>query len=249
MDLLSLLGIAVAFAAIITGNFLDGGSLGPLLNPAAALIVVGGTIGATLLQSSSSALVGAFRMLPWIFFPPRHTPQTIVSKILGLSKTARRDGLLGLENQVKKESDRVFKKGLSLLVDGFEADRIRVQLEEDIQQIRQSNGKAASLFDHMGGYAPTIGIIGAVMGLIHVMGNLDEPDKIGAGVATAFVATIYGVGFANLLLFPIAGKLKGILQEQAIQQLMTLEGLVAIAEGEHPSVIEMRLRSIAGIKQ
>ena len=249
MDLLSLLGIAVAFAAIITGNFLDGGSLGPLLNPAAALIVVGGTIGATLLQSSSSALLGAFRMLPWIFFPPKHTPKTIVAKILVLSKTARRDGLLGLENQVKKESDRVLKKGLSLLVDGFEADRIRVQLEEDIQQIRQSTGKAASLFDHMGGYAPTIGIIGAVMGLIHVMGNLDEPDKIGAGVATAFVATIYGVGFANLLLFPIAGKLKGILQDQAVQQLMTLEGLVAIAEGEHPSVIEMRLRSIAGIKQ
>ncbi len=249
MDLLSLLGIAIAFAAIITGNFLDGGSLGPLINPAAALIVIGGTIGATLLQSSTSALLGALRMLPWIVFPPQFTPQSVVAKILGLSKTARRDGLLGLENQIKKESDRVLKKGLTLLVDGFEADRIRVQLEEDIQQIRQTSGRAASLFDHMGGYAPTIGIIGAVMGLIHVMGNLDEPDKIGAGVATAFVATIYGVGFANLLLFPIAGKLKGILQDQAVQQLMTLEGLVAIAEGEHPSVIEMRLRSIAGIKQ
>ena len=124
-----------------------------------------------------------------------------------------------------------------------------MQLEEDIQQIRHSTGRAASLFDHMGGYAPTIGIIGAVMGLIHVMGNLNEPDKIGAGVATAFVATIYGVGFANLLLFPIAGKLKSILQDQAVQQLMALEGLVAIAEGEHPSVIEMRLRSIAGIRQ
>lgn len=249
MDLLSLLGITIAFAAIITGNFLDGGSLEPLLNPAAALVVVGGTIGATLLQTSSSALLNAARMLPWIVFPPKHTPQTVVSKILNLSKTARRDGLLGLEGQVSKESDRVIRKGLTLLVDGFESDRIRVQLEEDIQQIRQSTGKAASLFDHMGGYAPTIGIIGAVMGLIHVMGNLNEPDKIGAGVATAFVATIYGVGFANLLLFPIAGKLKGILQDQAVQQLMALEGLVAIAEGEHPSVIEMRLRSIAGIRQ
>jgi chemotaxis protein MotA len=249
MDLLSLLGIGIAFAAIITGNFLDGGSLAPLLNPAAALIVVGGTIGATLLQSSSSALLNAFRMLPWIVVPPKHTPQSVVTKILNLSKTARRDGLLGLENLVAKEPDRVIKRGLMLLVDGFESDRIRVQLEEDIQQIRQTTGRAASLFDHMGGYAPTIGIIGAVIGLIHVMGNLNEPDKIGAGVATAFVATIYGVGFANLLLFPIAGKLKGILQEQAVQQLMALEGLVAIAEGEHPSVIEMRLRSIAGMRQ
>lgn len=247
MDLLSLLGIAIAFAAIITGNLLDGGSLGPLLNPAAAVVVVGGTVGATLLQSSAAALLNAFKMLPWIVFPPKHTAQSVVSKILALSKTARRDGLLGLESRVAKEPDQVIKKGLTLLVDGFESDRIRVQLEEDIQQIRQSSGKAASLFDHMGGYAPTIGIIGAVMGLIHVMGNLNEPDKIGAGVATAFVATIYGVGFANLLLFPIAGKLKGILQEQAVHQLMVLEGLVAIAEGEHPSVIEMRLRSIAGI--
>ena len=249
MDLLSLLGIGIAFAAIITGNFLDGGSLGPLLNPAAALVVIGGTIGATLLQSSSSALFNALRMLPWIVFPPKHTPQSVVTKILNLSKTARRDGLLGLEGHVKKESDRVIRKGLTLLVDGFESDRIRVQLEEDIQQIRQTSSKAASLFDHMGGYAPTIGIIGAVMGLIHVMGNLNEPDKIGAGVATAFVATIYGVGFANLLLFPIAGKLKGILQEQANQQIMALEGLVAISEGEHPSVIETRLRSIAGMRQ
>ena len=249
MDLLSLLGITIAFAAIITGNFLYGGSLGALLNPAAGLIVIGGTIGATLLQSSSGALLNAFRMLPWIIFPPRHTHQTVVTKILNLSKTARRDGLLGLEERVAKEPDRVIKKGLRLLVDGFESDRIRVQLEEDIQQIRQTSGRAANLFDHMGGYAPTIGIIGAVMGLIHVMGSLNEPDKIGAGVATAFVATIYGVGFANLLLFPIAGKLKGILQEQAIQQLMALEGLVAIAEGEHPSVIEMRLRGIAGIRQ
>ncbi|MFN3237393.1 MAG: flagellar motor protein [Pseudomonadales bacterium] len=249
MDLLSLIGIAIAFAAIITGNFLDGGSLGPLLNPAAALVVIGGTIGATLLQSSSTALFNAMRMLPWIIFPPKSSAQSVVSKILNLSKTARRDGLLGLEDLVKKEQDRVIRKGLSLLVDGFEAERIRIQLEEDIQQIRQSSGKAASLFDHMGGYAPTIGIIGAVMGLIHVMGNLDEPAKIGAGVATAFVATIYGVGFANLLLFPIAGKLKGILQDQAVHQLMALEGLVAIAEGEHPAVIEMRLRSIAGIRK
>lgn len=248
MDLLSLLGICIAFAAIITGNFLDGGTLEPLLNPAAALVVIGGTIGATLLQSSRTSVFYALKMLPWVIFPPQHKPKTLVTKILNLSKTARRDGLLGLENLISKESDGVIKKGLSLLVDGFEADRIRLQLEEEIQERRRTRGMAANLFDHMGGYAPTIGIIGAVMGLIHVMGNLNEPEKIGAGVATAFVATIYGVGFANLLLFPIAGKLKGILQEQKVEQVMALEGLVAIAEGEHPSVIEMRLRSIAGIR-
>lgn len=249
MDLLSLLGIGIAFAAIITGNFLDGGNLAPLLNPAAALVVVGGTIGATLLQTSFASLMLGLKMLAWIVFPPKTAPGKLVERILGLSKTARRDGLLGLEDIAKKESNYVLRKGLQLLADGFEPARIRLQLEEDIQQMRQRNGSAASIFDHMGGYAPTIGIIGAVMGLIHVMGNLDEPDKIGAGVATAFVATIYGVGLANLLLFPVAGKLKGILREQDVSQIMSLEGIVAIAEGEHPSVIEMRLRSIAGIRK
>jgi chemotaxis protein MotA len=247
MDLLSLLGIGIAFAAIITGNILDGGNIAPLLNPAAALVVVGGTVGATLLQTSWPSLVQALKMLSWIFFPPTSAPLPLVKKILALSKTARREGLLGLEDLAKKEPDRVLKKGLMLLADGFEPDRIRLQLEEDIQQVRNRDGNAANIFDHMGGYAPTIGIIGAVMGLIHVMGNLDEPEKIGAGVATAFVATIYGVGFANLLLYPIAGKLKGLLQLQNRQQVMALEGLVAIAEGEHPSVIEMRLRSMAGL--
>ncbi|MFT4798121.1 MAG: chemotaxis protein MotA [Candidatus Azotimanducaceae bacterium] len=247
MDLLSLLGIVIAFAAIITGNILDGGNIAPLINPAAALIVVGGTVGATLLQTSLTSLVQAVKMLSWIFFPPKSAPLPLVKKILTLSKTARREGLLGLEDLARKEPDRVLKKGLMLLADGFEPDRIRLQLEEDIQQVRNRAGNAANIYGHMGGYAPTIGIIGAVMGLIHVMGNLDEPEKIGAGVATAFVATIYGVGFANLLLYPIAGKLKSLLQLQNRQQVMALEGLVAIAEGEHPSVIEMRLRSMAGL--
>jgi chemotaxis protein MotA len=249
MDLLSLLGIGIAFAAIITGNFLDGGTLAPLLNPAAAIVVVGGTVGATLLQTSFASLVRGTKMLSWIIFPPQNVPQTLVKKILSLSNTARREGLLGLENLAVKERDRLLKKGLMLLADGFEPERIRLQLEEDIQQIRNQDSSAASIFDYIGGYAPTIGIIGAVMGLIHVMGNLNEPEKIGAGVATAFVATIYGVGFANLLLFPIAGKLKYLLQQQDLRQIMALEGLVAIAEGEHPSVIEMRLRTIAGIRQ
>tara|TARA_R110002072_G_scaffold31735_18_gene97730 strand:- start:47195 stop:47947 length:753 start_codon:yes stop_codon:yes gene_type:complete len=247
MDLLSLFGIGIAFAAIITGNFLDGGNLAPLLNPAAALVVVGGTIGATLLQTSFASLRQAIKMLSWVILPPKTAPQPLVKKLLQLSKTVRRDGLLGLETLAKKEPDRILKKGLLLLADGFEPDRIRLQLEEDIHTIRSRDGRAASIFDHMGGYAPTIGIIGAVMGLIHVMGNLNEPDKIGAGVATAFVATIYGVGFANLLLFPIAGKLKDLLQQQGMSQNLTLEGLVAIAEGEHPQIIEMRLRSIAGL--
>ena len=247
MDLLSLLGICIAFAAIITGNLLDGGDLSPLLNPPAALVVFGGTIGAIILQTPFKVLSRGMSLLSWIIFPPEQSPAEQVKKLLALGKTARRDGLLGLEDLALREKDRMLKKGLLLLTDGYEPQRIRQHLEEDIEQWEKRDSRAASIFDHMGGYAPTIGIIGAVMGLIHVMGNLDEPDKVGAGIATAFVATIYGVGFANLLLFPIAGKIRELLRDCIDVQILTLEGIVAIAEGEHPQVMERRLRVIAGM--
>lgn len=247
MDLLSLLGIFIAFAAIITGNLLDGGDLSPLINPPAALVVFGGTIGAIILQTPVAVLTRGLRLLGWVVFPPRQTPAKQVKKILALSKTARQHGLLGLEDMAHSEKDRILKKGLMLLTDGFEPDRIRQRLAEDIEMREKRDARAASIFDHMGGYAPTIGIIGAVMGLIHVMGNLNEPEKVGAGIATAFVATIYGVGFANLLLFPIAGKIREVLRDYIDAQVLTLEGIVAIAEGEHPRVIESRLRVLAGL--
>jgi chemotaxis protein MotA len=151
-----------------------------------------------------------------------------------------------LENQAEREKDRLLRKGLRLLTDGYEPDKLRHRLEEYIESLEQRDSRAASIFDHMGGYAPTIGIIGAVMGLIHVMGNLDNPEMVGSGIATAFVATIYGVGLANLILYPIAGKLRELIREYTAAQLLLVEGLVAIAEGEHPKVIESRLNSLAG---
>lgn len=247
MDLLSLLGIFIAFAAIITGNLLEGGDMSPLLNPPAALVVFGGTIGAIVLQTPFAVLRRGFTLLGWILFPPRISPQSQLKKIVSLSKTARREGLLGLEDSAYGEKDRILRRGLFLLTDGIEPHRIRQRLEEEIEHAENRDVRAANIFNHMGGYAPTIGIIGAVMGLIHVMGNLDEPEKVGAGIATAFVATIYGVGFANLLLFPIAGKLRELLRAGTAVQVLTVEGIVAIAEGEHPKVIESRLKVLAGV--
>jgi len=247
MDLLSLLGICIAFGAIITGNFLDGGDLSPLYNPPAALVVFGGTLGAIILQTPLKVLTRGLKLLSWVLFPPEKTPQKQLKKLVALSKTARRDGLLALEDQAHREKDRILRKGLLLLTDGCEPSLIRQRLEEDIEQIEKRDTRAVSVFDHMGGYAPTIGIIGAVMGLIHVMSNLDSPEKVGEGIATAFVATIYGVGFANLILFPVAGKIRELLRDIISAQLLTMEGIVAIAEGEHPRVIESRLRVIAGL--
>jgi chemotaxis protein MotA len=245
MDLLSLLGVVVAFAAILAGNFFEGGSVDSLLNLPAALIVVGGTLGATILQTPFAVLKRAGRLLGWMLFPPVVAEQVLVKKILAFSKTARKDGLLGLEDQAVNEKDLLLRKGLLLLTDGYEPERIRQRLEEEVEHQERQDTRAANIFEHMGGYAPTIGIIGAVMGLIQVMGNLDRPEIVGAGIATAFVATIYGVGLANLLFYPIAGKLKAILHDYVGAQVLLIEGVIAIAEGEHPKAIEARLQSLA----
>ena len=198
----------MAFAAIIGGNFLEGGTFGSLVNLPAAVIVIGGTLAAAMLQSSPKNLSRALRMLVWIVAPPPVVFQQGLDKVISWAHTARRDGLLGLETLAESEPSRFARKGLQLLVDGNEPETIRNVMEAESFHIEQRDIDAARFYESMGGYSPTIGIIGAVMGLIHVMGNLSDPSRLGSGIAVAFVATIYGVGFANLLLIPIAGKLK-----------------------------------------
>ncbi|MCB1647476.1 MAG: flagellar motor protein [Pseudomonadales bacterium] len=244
MDLLSLLGVCIAFAAVIYGNFLEGGTLDALLNPPAALVVFGGTLGAVILQTPWPVLRRGIALLAWLVAPPRVSHSDIIKHMLVLSQAARKKGLLGVEDQAHNEKDRFLKQGLLLVADGYEPERIRQRMEDELERSATQDARAASIFEHMGGYAPTIGIIGAVMGLIQVMGNLDQPELVGSGIATAFVATIYGVGFANLLLFPVAGRLREILHDYLIARNLLVEGVVAIAEGEHPQMLEARLRSL-----
>lgn len=243
MDLLSIIGICIAFGAILTGNLLEGGEFSALLNTPAAVIVFGGTLGATILQTPSYMLKRAGTLFTWVFFPPKLIAKEHIAKVLMWSKTARKDGLIGLEDLAAAEKDQFAKKGLGLLADGKDPEEIRHQLETELIIREQRDTRAAGIFDHMGGYAPTIGIIGAVMGLIHVMGNLEEPSKLGVGVATAFVATIYGVAFANLILFPIAEKLKSAIRKTSEFQSLTVEGILSIAAGENPRMIELKLNS------
>ncbi len=242
MDYLSFIGVAIAFAAILGGNWLEGGHLEMLANGPAMIIVLGGTIGAVLLQTPMQLFLRSMRMLGMVFVPPRYVLPDTVLKLVGWSKVARKDGLLGLEGVVQNETDLFVRKGMQLLVDGNEPEEIRHALEVELESRERFDLQASKVLEAMGGYSPTIGIIGAVMGLIHVMQNLSDPSKLGSGIATAFVATIYGVGLANLFLLPMANKLKAyVLQESHYRELI-IEGLVAISEGENPRQIESRLQ-------
>jgi chemotaxis protein MotA len=242
MDLLSILGVIAGFAAILGGNYLDGGHVSSLFNGPAALIVIGGTVAAILLQTPFNVLKRGLVMLRWVFIPPYVSMDDGIEKVISWSMRARKEGLLGLEAAVEKEKEPFCEKGLQLLVDGSEPDVIRNVLELDLISKERYDLSSAKIYDGMGGYSPTIGIIGAVMGLIHVMSNLADPSSLGSGIATAFVATIYGVAFANMLLFPIGSKLKALVLKQSQYREMLIEGLVSISEGENPRSIELKLR-------
>jgi len=241
MDFLSVIGLIVGVSAILVGQYLEGGTISTLVNGPAMLIVLGGTLGAVMLQSPFSIFMRSVRMSSWIFITPKHPMERTIDKIVSWSNIARKEGLLGLENIEEQEKNLFARKGLQLLIDGSEPDNIRSILEVEIETKERFDLQAAKIYESMGGYSPTIGIIGAVLGLIQVMGNLSDPSKLGNGIAVAFVATIYGVAAANLLFIPISNKLKNLVSEQVQYQDMIVEGMVSIAEGDNPRNIETKL--------
>ena len=241
MDILSVIGLIVGITAILFGQYLEGGHISTLVNGPALLIVVGGTFGAVMLQSRFNIFMRAMRMLFWTFFAPHQDFEEAIERIIRWSNIARKEGLLGLEDVEERERDPFAQKGLQLLIDGSEPESIRNILEVEISIKEGFDIQAAKVFESMGGYSPTIGIIGAVMGLIQVMGNLSDPSLLGSGIAVAFVATIYGVGAANLLFLPISNKLKSIVHSQSLYRELFVEGMTSIAEGENPRNIETKL--------
>ena len=247
MDILALVGAVVAFAAILIGNSLEGGQIAALIDGPAFIIVMGGTLGAIVLQTPLKRLRRACGMLVWVVKPPQVRAREEIDRLTTWSRVARREGLLGLENIADGINEGFHRKGLELLIDGVEPETIKRLLEADSQTRVDSDIAAAHVFRSMGGYAPTIGILGAVIGLIQVMGNLADPNELGQGIATAFVATIYGVGFANLLFLPIADRIRTLVLQQSNEDELYIEGLIAIAEGEHPRNIEVRLQGIAAV--
>ncbi len=241
-DRISLIGLIVGLLAIVGGQVLEGGHIGSLVQPTALLIVVGGTLGAVMLQSPLPVFVTGIKMGGWIFNPPMLAQSDLIAAVVRWGQTSRKEGLLALERQIAGVADPFARKGLQLLVDGVEPHNLREVMEVEIDNYEQQMKLAAKVWESAGGYAPTIGILGAVMGLIHVMENLSDPTKLGAGIAVAFVATIYGVGSANLIFLPVAKKLQAHVQRLVTLREMLVDGLVGIANGDNPRIIESRLQ-------
>jgi chemotaxis protein MotA len=242
MDRISISGLLLALAAIVGGLVLEGGHPASLLQVTALLVVVGGTAGAVMLQSTAGQFSDAMRLARWVFRPPVHEPRALIGRVAGWSQVARRSGLLALETAIDASIEPFERKGLQLLVDGAEPNVLREALELEVNAFEARHRAAARVWEAAGGYAPTVGILGAVMGLIQVMENLTDPARLGAGIAVAFVATIYGVGLANLVFLPIANKIKALVAREVSMREMLIEGLVGIANGENPRSIEVRLQ-------
>jgi chemotaxis protein MotA len=242
MDKISIAGLALGIFAILGGQVLEGGHVSSLFQPTALLIVIGGTLGAVMLQSPLSVFVTGLRMVKWVFFPPSTQPEVLIEQIVRWSHVARKEGLLALEAQTLTIDDPFMRRGLQLLVDGVEPERLRGVLEVEIDAYEEQMKLSAKIWEAAGGYSPTIGILGAVMGLIHVMENLTDPSKLGAGIAVAFVATIYGVGAANLMFLPIAKKLQFNINRLVTIREMFIDGLIGISNGDNPRIIESRMQ-------
>lgn len=243
MDKLTLLGLVVGLTGIMAGQMLEGGDLSILFQGAAFLIVFGGTLGAVMVQCPTKVFFMAIKMGRWAFVTPRLHSRDMARQLMEWSVLARKEGILALEARASDIDDPFLKKGLQLLVDGNSAEKIREVLDVDTHSWEQLRWQSARVWEAAAGYSPTIGIIGAVLGLMHVMQNLGEPSKLGGGIAVAFVATIYGVAFANLLFLPVANKLKSLIMQQTHMREMVVDGLVGIANGDNPRLIEIKLQS------
>jgi chemotaxis protein MotA len=241
MDRLALAGLFLAIIAVAGGFVMEGGSLITLLHLPAFLIVVGGTVGAVMLQTPSAQFQQGLKMLPWVFHFERIPLQHTAQRIVNWGAAARTDGFLALEDDALTEQDAFLHRGLTMLVDGVEPTVLQQTLDAELTLEHERLMRGARIFDAMGGYSPTIGIIGAVLGLIQALANISDPQLLGMGIATAFVATIYGVGFANFLFLPIGNKLKSLLDERSQYHELIVEGLVSIAHGENPYNIERKL--------
>ena len=241
MDKITVVGIVLALVAVLGGSVLKGSGIASLWSPAAFVIVIIGTIAAISLHTPLATLKHALKILKWTVFAPTPNLAREVERIVEWSSLSRKQGLLALESIVESEPDAFIKKALQMLVDGTEPETIRGILEVEVSAREHHDLTASKVYEGMGIYAPTLGIIGAVLGLMAVMKNLADPSKLGVGIAAAFVATIYGIAFANLFFLPVSAKLKAIINEQSRHRELLIEGIVAIAKGENPRNIEQRL--------
>lgn len=241
MEIGPILGILVALGAIMLGNTLEGGHASSVVGGPAALIVLGGTLGAVMVQYPLNTIASGAKAAAATFKKSPHNPQKLVDEIVDYANRARRDGILALEKVAPNASDPFLAKALMMAVDGADSNTLRETMEIAISQREEHGEDGAKVFEAAGGYTPTVGIIGAVLGLIHVMSNLSDINAVGSGIAAAFVATIYGVAAANIAFLPLAGRIKLAVREEVMIMTMMLVGVLAIQEGMNPKVIRDRL--------
>ncbi len=241
MDKSSFIGVVLALGGILAGLLIEGGNLRQIMQPTAAMIVFGGTLGAVMLQFPMPVILQAMRRFGSVFLNPKDDPQQTIHRLVEYAQKARREGIVSLDANLNEIEDPFLKKSLMLAVDGTEPEELRKILELELDNQAEYEDQVPQVFESAGGFAPTIGIIGAVLGLIQVMQHLDKIDEVGRGIAVAFVATIYGVGSANLLYLPVAGKMKLRIREEQIAREMTLEGVASILEGMNPRMLETKL--------
>jgi chemotaxis protein MotA len=245
MDKASIGGVVVVIACIVAGLLIEGGNLGQILQPTAALIVFGGTIGAVLLQFSLTTVVAAFAGMVHMFTAHHKHDDQLIGQLVGFANKARRNGLVSLDADLKTIEDPFLHQSLMLAIDGTEPAELRKIMHVHLDSIVEREEQLPSVFESAGGFSPTIGILGAVLGLIQVMQHLDDIQKVGRGIAVAFVATIYGVGVANLFFLPFAGKMRIRIRDGQRRREMMLEGVIAILEGMNPRMLELKLASFA----
>ena len=246
VDFGSLIGAPLAIGLILIGQAIEGGSVRSLLQVAAALVVFGGTAGAVLLSYGSADVITAVRSVRAAYADSLEPAAAVITRVLAYANRARRTGILSLEAELEAEPDPFLRRALRLAVDGSSQSQIRHALELEMELLADREDVPARVFESAGGYAPTIGILGAVIGLIHVMGNLTDPAKLGSGVAVAFVATIYGVGSANLILLPVASKLRQRAEASTRRREMLIDAALAVQEGINPRLIEQRFSGHTG---
>ena len=242
----SWLGLIMGTGCILLGQLLEGGHINSLIQPTAALIVFGGTLGATLLSSSLGDFIAALRAIQKVLLGGNPDFGPLVKEITGIATSARREGILGLEGQLGRIKNHFFAENLRHVIDGYDPAVLREMLEDRIGLEEEHKMAIAKVYETAGGFSPTVGILGAVLGLIHVMANLSDSSKLGSGIAVAFVATVYGVGLANLVLLPIGNKLKSIFHTEIMEMNLIASGLIGIQTGLNPRIIEERLQNLLG---
>jgi chemotaxis protein MotA len=248
MDLATIIGLVLAFGAILGGQALEGGSVGSIMQPTAAIIVIGGTFGACLVMFPMTVVIGSFKAIIKVFFEAKVDSREVISEIIRFANKARKEGIISLESESKSASDPFLKRALNMAVDGVEPKILRETMELEIGNMEEEGELPVKFWEAAGGFSPTIGIIGAVLGLIHVMENLSDPSKLGSGIAVAFVATVYGVSLANIVYLPVSGKLKQRAKSEMLAKEIMLVGVISILEGENPRLIEDKLKSFLSQK-